>query len=89
MPILSIAVPELESHLYYNVIKQCVHKVCYDLGLENIINAIDKGIIKIKVQFNPLASSCLNPFVLSFTEYEESVGYITATNDSTMMFSAA
>ena len=39
MPILSIAVPELESHLYYNVIKQCVHKVIYDLGLENIFKS--------------------------------------------------
>lgn len=37
MPVLSYITPELESHVFYPVIKQMGHKVIYDLAIENII----------------------------------------------------
>ena len=36
MPVLSYITPELESHVFYPVIKQMGHKVIYDLAIENI-----------------------------------------------------
>ena len=46
MPILSVAVPELESHVYYPVIKTMAHSVINNLGLDKVIGKniyIDTG----------------------------------------------
>lgn len=37
MPVLSIATPELESHVFYPAIKQACHKFLYDLNLQDIV----------------------------------------------------